>query len=885
MSSESRADTPGAFTLLESGRRVDVDVDDVDGRLYMLDRDWGGRVPLTFSRLVDPRRPGSVLLDGEPVDHIVKPQVPGSSASRLGVRTFGVLTERGREHALHVEGFAAADGTVMEPADVVLVTRPRPERDARYVEHDRVAQQVAEDGAVLLRNERDVLPLGPGVLNVLGSGLEHFRTTAVGAGKINPRWTVRLREAIEEHPGFELNTELAEFHRRHGDVVPDAALLARARERSDLALVVLTRASGENSDNAPGPGEFALTPGEDAVLRAAAEGFDRTVVVLNTPYPVDVRFVERYGIDAVLLVGLGGMAGGPAVLRVLDGSVNPSGRLPDTWPLRLADLPAHANFAGPVVGGARLTGDSDVWIDTVYEEGLYVGYRWATTFGADVAYPFGHGLGYTGFEVRPDGVDVDADGLRVRARVTNTGRVPGREVVQVYVSKPDGILEQVDRDLVGFAKSRLLGPGEHEDVTVDVPVGRLAAFDDGLGAWVVVAGEHVVHVGQSSVRTREAARVALPARTLRTVRARVHAPEPVRALSRRAPEGTWPSGARSGIKPGIDRLEPLRAAVPAPAVQPGPAPGSAVTFAQVQDDPALAARFVAGLDVEQLARLTVCGETGWGLEGTGVAGILARPDGVDLPLFQVADGNSGVNVTTPNIGMPTTVVLAATFDTELADAVGRVIGEEAREFDVHLVLAPALNLHRHPLNGRHPEYFSEDPVLAGVMAGHYARGLESTGVGACYKHVAANNAESARKRNQSLVPERALRELYLRAFEVALSVHHPQSAMSAYNALNGRPAAGDVELHEGVLRQELGFTGTIMTDWSSYDTCDVVDMVLAGHSWITPGSADDSYTEPLVRAVRDGRLPVEHLRAAVTTLLTTVARLTPEPARTEGPVA
>lgn len=219
------------------------------------------------------------------------------------------------------------------------------------------------------------------------------------------------------------------------------------------------------------------------------------------------------------------------------------------------------------------------------------------------------------------------------------------------------------------------------------------------------------------------------------------------------------------------------------------------------------------------------------------------------------------------------MVLASTFDRDLAEQVGRVIGEEARAFDVDVILAPAFNLHRHPLNGRHPEYFSEDPLLSGVLAGHFARGLESTGVGACYKHVVANNAESSRKRNQSVIDERSLRELYLKTFEIAMDVHQPYTIMTAYNAVNGLHTATDPELIEGVFREEFGFTGLVMTDWNSYDTCDVVDMIAGGNNWLTPGGPDDTHTGRLEKAVTSGRLPEARLREGTTFLIRTIARL------------
>ena len=216
--------------------------------------------------------------------------------------------------------------------------------------------------------------------------------------------------------------------------------------------------------------------------------------------------------------------------------------------------------------------------------------------------------------------------------------------------------------------------------------------------------------------------------------------------------------------------------------------------------------------------------------------------------------------------------MAATFNTELLESIGRVIGEEAKALGIPLILAPGMNLHRNPLNGRHPEYFSEDPYLTGVMAGFYCRGMESTGVLSCMKHLAANNCETSRKRNQSVLTERALRELYLRAFQVAMEIHMPASVMTAYNAINGCPTSTDEELLQGFLREENGFDGLIMTDWNAYDTMDVCDAVDAGNCWMTPGTMDNTYVQPIIDGVRSGKVRLKRLRENVSYLMKTMIR-------------
>ena len=256
----------------------------------------------------------------------------------------------------------------------------------------------------------------------------------------------------------------------------------------------------------------------------------------------------------------------------------------------------------------------------------------------------------------------------------------------------------------------------------------------------------------------------------------------------------------------------------------------------------------------------------------GEAGRIFRPEGLDLPAFSAADGNNGVNVFRKNIGMPCSNTVCASWNPELAYDVGRVIAEEARENDIQMILAPGMNIHRNPLNGRHPEYFSEDPVLTGVMAGFQSKGLEDHGVSSCMKHVIANNAESSRKRNNSLIPERALREIYLKAFEVAFSVHIPDSIMTGYNAVNGCFAAADEELIEGVFCREFGFDGFVMTDWNSYDSAGVVGPVAAGNCWITPGTQDDTYVTPIIDGVNSGEIEIGRLRENVRKILRVVQK-------------
>ncbi len=274
--------------------------------------------------------------------------------------------------------------------------------DSRYAEHDAVAKQAAREEMVLLKNKDNILPLSQDtVLNLFGEGVTNFRIGATGAGRIYPRFTRSLREAVMETSSFRLNSELDEFYRQPLNRTPDSDLLVRSYEQSDTAVIILTRGTGENIDNAPLPGEYYLTADEESMIAAVCEVFEKTVVVLNTGYPIDMRWTAKYDIKDIIYSGLAGQSATEVLCEILDGRTNPSGKLPDTWSWDYFDIPASVNFYNRKPDEAPILADDEVWVDTCYEEGIYVGYRYFETFGRDVAYPFGHGLSYTSFTITP----------------------------------------------------------------------------------------------------------------------------------------------------------------------------------------------------------------------------------------------------------------------------------------------------------------------------------------------------------------------------------------------------------------------------------------------------------------------------------------------------
>lgn len=849
------------------------DINDPDGQLVMFDRRLAGCIALPFTKPMS-EEGGTATAAGRPIPaKVCVSSIEGQPVSWLALRLTGVLCTYGQQITLQIQGFRDTEGNVMEPASLTVQTKPKAEPLPQYAAHEAVALQAAQDGIVLMKNERNALPLQPGTLNLFGAGMYAFRLCAVGAGKITPRYAVGLVEAARQEKAYPLNEALCE-HFRWTDTVPPEDMLRAARGQSDTAVMLLSRYSGENMDNSTLPGEGRLTQTEEDLLAALRSHFDQLVVVLNVGYPIDLDFVSRYDVDALVYSGFGGMLAGPALLDVLTGRVNPSGHIPDTWPVHYEDNPVSRNFYQCGDGRPRIPADSHAWLNTLYGEDIYLGYRYFETFPqADRrGYPFGHGLSYTRFQRSCRSLSFEEDMLHLSVQVQNIGEVPGREAVQIYLSKPDDALEQPARELAAFAKTKRLSPGEKVLLSLDVPLSRLASYDVSRGAYVAFGGRYTVFLGGSVREAAEIGTFELPAdRIVRKAKGRLRPNVPFVPLTQR--DQSEPAGQLSGVVEHARGLSPRRQGVEHFSHPVLPHSERHLTFRDVQADESLLAEFVGNMDTHTLARLMVCAGHGWRVDARGEAGRLFQTEGLDLPEMIVADGNSGVNLREANIGMPSGATLAASFDPDLMEQVGRVIGEEARELGIQIILAPGMNLHRSPLCGRQPEYFSEDPYLAGAMAGSYCRGLESTGVGGCYKHLLCNNAETGRKRNQSILSRRAIRELYFRAFTYALEVHEPVSVMTSYNAVNGLFTSCDPELIQGMLFEECGFTGFVMTDWNSYDSADPVEMAAAGNCWITPGSLDDTYVRMLEEGASDGRLPLEQLQENVLRLIRALLRL------------
>ncbi len=851
-------------TVLFRVKDIPFDINDPDGLMYMLDHDFGGCVVLAFTNPIDESRAGKVFVDGKEWRYILKrdtnlaPVFHKEAIYLLGVKLIGYMTEYGQKAIVCADGFYDVNGNKVAKAEFVVSAREDNVPEKKYAKHDMIALQAAREGIVLLKNNNNVLPLpSNAVLNFFGGAFHAFRSSAVGAGKINARYVKGLRESVIKFSNFTLNKELDEFYNDLSNRIPTDEILLRAKEKSDLGIVVISRASGENIDNTAEKGSFYLTEDEENLIEKVSKTFSRTIVIVNSGYPIDIRFVEKYKVDGLIYCGFCGMFGGKALVEILDGKVNPSGKLPDTWAKDLSDIPADKNFY-KISKNHVLDGNANVWIDTVYEEGIYVGYRYFSTFDVEPAYPFGHGLSYTKFSLACHSFSYDGKCAKATVTVKNIGERAGKCVAQFYVSKPDTTVEKPKIELVGFEKTAELKCGEEQTFSIDIPNRVFTYYDERTAAYVLDSGEYALFLGEDSETICEVGRFSVEKPLIvKQVKNRMAPVYKVSELSKYDPQNSYPNGEKTGIKEGVNSVEPK---------------AEREFFSVKCKTSEKIAAIAEKMTDEQLARLVICSSNGWGMENIGGAGVIYPVDGLNIPEYVVADGNSGVNILKPNIGFPSGVSICASFNKELAEEIGRVIGEEAEENNIKLILAPGMNIHRHPLCGRQPEYFSEDPYLAGRMAGYYVRGIEKAGVGTCIKHCLANNTETARKRNQSIMSERTLREIYFKPFEIAMSVYQPTSIMTSYNPLNGCATAADPEMINGLFREECGFNGFVMTDWATYDSVRVVDMLKAGNNWITPGSNDDTFTKLVLEGLKEGKLDRSVLRESAKYILNAVLK-------------
>lgn len=697
-------------------------------------------------------------------------------------------------------------------------------------EHITLSKEAAKEGMVLLKNEGNVLPLKKGTkVALFGKATFDYVKGGGGSGDVTVSYSRNLYEGFLAVAGREaVFDDLAQFYKKnvaeqYGDGkqpgmteeprLPEE-LCRKARAFSDTAVISICRFSGEGWDR--DSRDYELTPQERAMVETVKSFFDKVIVVLNVGGIVDTEwFREEKGIQSVLLAWQGGIEGGLAAAELLFGNGNPSGKLSDTFAKKLEDYPSTSGFH-----------ESPDYVD--YTEDIYVGYRYFETLpgaGEKVSYPFGFGLSYTSFSLSKPLVVRQGEMFRICVDVCNTGHMPGKEVVQVYYEAPQGKLGKPAKSLGAFGKTRLLQPGETQTMTLFIALKHMASYDD-LGkvakaAYVLEKGEYHFHIG-TSVRDTEEAEYVLTLEEDTIVEQLSSKLVPSQLKKRMLADGNmeelpaWEAVAEENL------LEPLKLGEVdgyTPVVRFRDhyvlwrSDKSKRRFDEVAEGTLTMEEFMAQLSDEELAEL-LGGQPNTGVANTFGYGNLPE---YGVPSVMTADGPAGLRIL-PECGVHTTAwpcatMLACTWNPQLAEQVGAAGGVEVKENNIGAWLTPAINIHRSPMCGRNFEYYSEDPFLTGKMAAAMVKGIQSNHVAATIKHFALNNKEENRKNSDSRASERAIREIYLKAFEIIVKEAKPWSIMSSYNIINGCRASENRELLEDILRQEWGFDGMVTTDW------------------------------------------------------------------------
>jgi beta-glucosidase len=694
---------------------------------------------------------------------------------------------------------------------------------------DTAAKMVSE-GIVMLKNENNALPLDTDKeVAVFGRIQFHYYKSGTGSGgMVNVTKVVNILDGLIDN-GVKVNEKLLDTYRKWDKENPfdlgegwggepwsqkemplDEGLVKETAKSCETAIVIIGRTAGEEQDNRLEAGSYLLSDDEIEMLTVVRKHFKKVVLLLNVGNIIDMTDINRIAPDAVLYVWQGGMTGGKGTADVLTGKISPSGKLPDTIAHKASDYPSDANF------GREKNRD-------IYAEDIYVGYRYFETFAKDkVLYPFGFGLSYTEFEIKTEKAEITEGAVKLSVSVKNIGSYKGKEVIEVYCEAPQGRLGKAARVLCGFEKTRELVPQEEQVVEIAVDIAKLASYDDSgvtgnKSCYVLEAGEYKFYVG-SDVRSAEYACSFEQGEDLVTERL-TQSLAPVESFERIKPVcegGAFSIGREavpvSEVDESARRLEKL----PKEIAYTG---DKGIKLWDVKNGKNTMDEFIAQLSDYDLSCI-IRGE-GMGsprvTAGTASAfgGVSENLNGFGIPAGCCSDGPSGMRLDcgTKAFSLPNGTMIASSFNKELTSELFTFMGLEMAANKVDCLLGPGMNIHRHPLNGRNFEYFSEDPFLTGKMAAAELKGMAGAGVTGTIKHFCANNRETNRHFIDSVVSERALREIYLKGFEIAVKEGGASSVMTTYGRVNGLWTAGNFDLNTVILREEWGFKGFTMTDW------------------------------------------------------------------------
>ena len=693
------------------------------------------------------------------------------------------------------------------------------------------AKEAITEGCVLLKNDKATLPLpAKAKVSVFGRIALHYYKSGTGSGgMVNVSKVIGILDALKECPEIELNKNLMEIYQKWDEENPieegkgwgqepwfqeemplDSKIVEEAKKCSDYAIVVIGRSAGEDKDAQNTEGSYKLTQKEEMMIKTVCAHFDKVIVLLNVGAIIDMSFVQKYNPSAVMYVWQGGMIGGYGVVDLLTGKANPSGKLTDTIAYNIEDYPSHKNF-----------GDRD---RNIYQEDIYVGYRYFETFAKDsVMYPFGFGISYSTFQIEFNSAEKGDSIVPVlNCSVKNTGNVAGKEVLQLYVEAPQGKLGKPARSLCAFEKSEILEPGKSQKISFNVNPYTIASYDDSgitgkKSAYVLEPGKYNFYLGNDVrsaklVHTFEVSELIVVDQLTEALAATmdferfkpIQNGETYTLEYEKVPTFTYDMDKK--------RLDNLPKELPF-------TDDKGIKLSDVKNGTATLDEFIGQLTDDDLSCI-IRGEGMGSLKvtlGTASAfgGVSPHLQQLGIPCACCDDGPSGMRLDSgvKAFSLPNGTLLACTFNKKLNTELYSFTAMEMVHNKVECLLGPGMNIHRHPLNGRNFEYFSEDPLVTGEIAAAQLLGMGTMNVTGTVKHFCANNQETRRHDIDSVVSERALREIYLKGFELAVKKGKASSIMTTYGSVNGRWTAGSYDLNTTILRNEWGFKGVVMTDW------------------------------------------------------------------------
>ena len=801
---------------------------------------------------------------------------------------------------------------------VTTLARTSPEENQRERDNRDLARRIAEEGIVLLKND-GALPVAPGNIALYGAGVTKTIYGGTGSGEVNARkyvsvlegfenagYTVTTRRWLEDYEsdfkakqeaffhemrtgflkirsGADANNILgASFIYPSGRAVTEADV---AESSTDTCIYVIARQSGEGSDRKPE--EFVFLPEEIRQIEFCAAHYEKTILVINVGSSMDLTGVDTIeGLNAIVYMCQLGEESGTALANIISGKVSPSGHLTDTWVQSYAQVP----------GGDRFSFMSPEPLEQNYEEGIYVGYRYYQTAGIEPRYPFGFGLSYTTFSYTVKDAELFKSNVTVKAMVSNTGDTyAGKAVVQAYLSCPAGKLPKPYQQLVAFAKTTTLGPGESTEVELRFDLREEASYDEAAAQYILEEGDYILSVGDSSATASPVAVLVLP-ETIDVENAR-----PI-DKDRTVQEMTLPAK-RPAVSKDLPRLT-LDLKTIKPIVH---------SFEETKGPWTFYEEIISRLSPENGIDMVL----GTGMHFFAFKGSFTVPGNAanttsklissQIPSVSLADGPAGLRILEESVqyrngtikplknaisifdylpekasklllgnkkfgttlyqyatAFPVGTAVAQTWSTDLAEAFGAAVSAEMSEYGVTFWLAPGMNIHRNPLCGRNFEYYSEDPMMTGAIAAAVSKGVGSRpGNYVTIKHFAANNQEFQRNKASSNVSERAFREIYLRPFKKAIRAGGARAVMTSYNPVNGIYNVENRSLLEDFLRGECGFDGVVMTDWTSTGPglADPVKAIEAGNDMLMPGMITDRIA--LKKALKNGTLDAFDLQRCV----------------------